>query len=617
MQSAQLPDADGSPPPAPSDESPSTARLAPPAQDNPYLGSMAPNASAFYGAPPAHAPQWVGRPPYRQGPAWVPPPPARPAPKPAPFRTKELAAALGIALVCDLALWSGHGQHLASGGFGMALFFLAVPLALVVAARAWRGSVRLAVASGLLAAVAARCVFDPTPGAILSGLGLVVVFTLTLRARRMFVPEVLASSLAGIAKLPSRVGAAVAGVRRVTARTSMGKISLLPILIPLGLCIVFAGVFALANPVVAHGLDVAWTAVTKVVGIPSPVRIFVWVAALVGATSLLRPACRLATGTEAAPQVADATSTGLLVARNALGALNVLFLLYNALDAVYLWTGAPPAGMQTQKYAHQGAFWLTVALVMLTGVIGVMFKGALAHDARAKLARTLAYAWMAQGLVLALGTYRRIAIHIGFSGLSDLRIVGILGTTLVVAGVVAVALKLRRRHTFTWLLRRQLDAFAITLVIYSVFPTHLVAARVNVARIENGEYRPVLHMFRQSTQPESAASLVPLLHHSDLRVRQGVAALLERERESLREDVDAQGSWRERDLASRRALTALDAAAPEMATVLGTVDREAARRVLLELSRVANESHSLEELFAVPSAEAWSRDGGSRERYVQ
>jgi hypothetical protein len=428
----------------------------------------------------------------------------------------------------------------------------------------------------------------------------------------MFVPDVLASTLAAVGKLPSRVGAAVAGVRRITARTQVGKVSLLPILIPLGLCVVFAGVFALANPVVAHVLDVAWTGVTKVIGIPSPVRIFVWVTALVGATALLRPACKLATGTEAAPEIGDATPTGLLVARNALGALNVLFLLYNGLDAAYLWSGAPPAGMATQKYAHQGAFWLTLALVMLTGVIGVMFKGPLAHDARAKLSRTLAYGWMGQGLVLALGTYRRIAIHIANSGLSDLRIVGILGTTLVVAGVVAVALKLRHRHTFTWLLRRQLDAFAITIVLYSVFPTHLVSANVNVARIENGEYRPTLHMFRQSMQPESAASLVPLLHHSDLRVRQGVAALLERERDVLRHDVDTQGSWREHDLASRRALTALDAAAPEIATVLGTVDREAARHVLLEVSRVANEGRSLEELFAIPSAGDASQNADSR-----
>jgi hypothetical protein len=340
----------------------------------------------------------------------------------------------------------------------------------------------------------------------------------------------------------------------------------------------------------------------------------VWVAALLGACSLLRPSLRLSKGTEAATEEGEASPTSLLVARNALGALNVLFLLYNALDAAYLWTGAPPAGMRTQQYAHQGAFWLTVALIMCTGVVGVMFRGSLAHDARAKTSRTLAYVWMAQGLVLALGTYRRIAIHVAFSGLSDLRIVGILGTTLVVAGVVAVALKLRRRHTLTWLVRRQLDAFAVMLVLYAVFPTHLVSARVNVARIENGEYRPVLHMFRQSAQPESAAALLPLLQHRDLRVRQGVAALLEHERATLSSEVGKQGSWREKDVATRRTLAALEAAGPEIATTLGSVDRAAARQVLLEVSRVANEGTSLEELLAVPDAEGWVRNGNTRGR---
>ncbi len=544
---------------------------------------------------------WGGRPPYRQGSAWVPRPKA-PGPKPAPFRTKELAAALGIALACDLALWSGQQHELAPGGFGMAVLFVTVPVALVAAARAWRASIRLAVVSGLLGAVAARCVFDPTPAVVLSGFGLLVGFALTLRARRMFVPEMLYSTLAAIGKLPSRIGAALTGVRRVTQQTSVGRVALLPVLVPLGLCALFVGVFALANPVVAHGLDVAWTAITRVVGPPAPVRLLLWASALVGATSFLRPACRLATGTEAATEVGDATATALLVARNALGALNVLFLLYNGLDAAYLWSGAPPAGMATQQYAHQGAFWLTVALALLTGVIGVMFRGSLVHDGRGKLARTLAYVWIAQGLILAVGTYRRIAIHVGHSGLSDLRIVGILGTTLVVLGVVAVALKLRRRRTLTWLLRRQLDALAVTLVLYTALPTHLIAARVNVARIDNGEYRPVLHMFRQSTKPESAASLLPLLRHPDLRVRQGVAALLEHERDVLRQDVDGHRSWRERDLASARALTALDDATTEISTVLGTVNRQAARDVLLTMSRAANEGRSLEELFAIPSA---------------
>jgi hypothetical protein len=541
------------------------------------------------------------------------PRPQRPASRPAPFRGRELLAAAAIAVGCDLALVS-HGS-LASGGFGLGVLFVAMPLALAVAARARRTSPRLAVVVGLLAAVAARCFFDPTAGTVLSGLGLLVVLGLTLRARRMFVPEAIVSALSAVAKLPSRIGAAAAGLRRLTARTRFGKVSLLPVVIPIALCVAFAGVFALANPVVAHGLGVAWGFLASVIGFPSPTRIFVWVLSLVSACALLRPSIRLAQGTEAASEDGAATAVSLLVARNALAALNVLFLLYNALDAAYLWSGAPPAGMQTQQYAHQGAFWLTLALVMCTGVIGFMFKGALAHDAQAKTARTLAYVWMGQGLVLALGTYRRIAIHIGHSGLSDLRIVGILGTTLVVVGVIAVAMKLRGRRTLSWLVRRQLDALALGVVLYAVFPTHLVSARVNVSRIENGEYPPMLHMFRQSSQPESAAELVPLLHHHDLRVRQGVAALLEQERMNLSHAVTQQGSWRERDIASRRTLARLDAAAPEMDAVLGKVDRAAARQVLLEISHVANDGRSLEELLAVPDAEAWSaREGGTRTR---
>ena len=576
---------------------------------NPYLGPQPQPHLGGFGAQP----QWVGSPPYRHNKMWVAPPPKRPAPRPAPLRIKELAAAVAVAIAVDIALFAreaGGTGGLSLGGFGLSVLFIVLPATLALAARARRSSGRLAVIAGLLAAVAARSAYDPTTGTVLSGLALLVLFTITLRARRSFLPEAMVSALSALSMLPSRIGAAVAGVQRIAARTRVGRIAILPIVIPLALSAVFAGVFALANPVVAHGLGVAWNAIANVIAFPSPLRIFFWALSLAAAFALLRPTIRLAKGSEEAVAQGEATPTSLLVARNALGALNVLFFLYNALDAACLWSGATPAGMTTQKYAHAGAFWLTVALVMCTGVVGFMFRGALSHDARAKTARTLAYVWMAQGLVLALGTYRRIAIHIGHSGLSDLRIVGITGTTLVVAGVIAVALKLHRQRTFTWLVRRQLDAFALALVLYAVFPTHLVSARVNVARIQGGEYAPVLHMFRQAHQPESAAELLPLLHHHDVRVRQGVAALLEQERESLVTSVAQQGSWRERDVASRGTLARLDAAAPEIDAVLGKVDRSAARHVLLELSRVADEGRSLEELFGVPDADEWSRQQG-------
>jgi hypothetical protein len=530
-------------------------------------------------------------------------------PKPAPFRARELAAAIAVVAVCDIALFATDGA--ATGGFGLAALFVGVPVAMVLAARARRASVRLACVGAMLAAVVLRSAMAPTVLTTLSGLVLVAALAFVLRARRAFVPEMIATSLYAFGKLPSRVTAAIAGVKKLVAKTKLGRVALLPILVPIALCAVFLGVFALANPVVAHGLSVTWSFVAKF-GLPSPLRVFVWALVLVASLPLLRPAVRLARGSEEAPADGEATSTSLLVSRNALVGLNVLFLAYNALDATYLWSGHAPAGLTTQTYAHEGAFWLTVALAMLTAVVGFMFRGALAHDSRAVLARKLAYVWMAQGIVLALGTYRRIAIHIAYSGLSDLRIVGILGTTLVLGGVALVAYKLQTRRTFAWLVRRQLDAFAVTLVLYAVLPTHWVASRVNVSRISAGEYRPLVHMFRQSKEVESAAELLPLLHHSDARVRQGVAALLEDERGVLQNDVARRGSWRERDLVAWRTLGALDAAEPEIHAALGNANRASAKHTLLEISRVANEDRSWEEILAVPAADADGSENAGR-----
>jgi hypothetical protein len=380
-------------------------------------------------------------------------------------------------------------------------------------------------------------------------------------------------------------------------------------LIPAGLTIAFAGVFALANPVVARGIATAWGFVTDLVALPPFARVLLALVATVGASVIVRPALRFARGSEAASTSGVAVASSVVVARNTLGALNLVFLLYNALDAAYLWSGKPPAGMSTQGYAHQGAFWLTIALVMLTCVVGVMFRGPLAHDPQAKTTRTLAYAWMAQGIILSLGTFRRIALHVRHSGLSDLRIVGILGTSLVVLGVFFVALKLHRRRTGSWLVRRQLDAFALTLALYSVFPTHLGAAHVNVARILGGEYGPMLHMFRQSTSAESADALIPLLRHSDHRVRQGIAALLEQERVSLESKAALQTSWRTHSIATHRTLAALQAVKAETDAALGPVDRAAARRVLLEISRAANDGRSLEEVLSIPDANSWVETG--------
>lgn len=569
--------------------------------------------------PYPHNPLWSGPAPvalgpYRRGPMAVA---AKAAPRPTTpraLRPVELLAAVGLVVLVDVCLWSDG--LFAAGGIGLALLFTAAPLVVFATIRRWRRSVQLGIVAALLVAIAARCLYEATPTVIVSGLVLLTAFTLGLRSRRTFVPEIAYAATAGQLFFVSRVRAAFRGTKRLFARTRFEKMSVLPLVVPAGLVALFVGVFALANPLVAHAVDRAWTVLASLVKLPSFGRVVLWSLAAIFGLALLRPTFRSATRNEAMPDQGEASAVSLSTARNALIGLNVVFLLYNALDARYLWTGSPPAGMHTQQYAHAGAFWLTVALVMLTAVIGVMFRGPLASDPRANDSRWLAYAWIAQGLVLALGTYRRIAIHIAKSGLSDLRIVGILGTTLVVCGVVLVLMKVRSGKTFLWVVRRQLDAFMITAIVYAIVPTHLLSATVNVARVESGEYRPVLHAFRQSHETESAAALLPLLDHPDVRVHQGVAALLADERLMLHMQAEHQSGWRQRDFATAHATASLDAAEPKITAALGDADPNAARGVLLEISRAANEDRSLEEILSIPAAttRADTQGTGSRER---
>ena len=487
------------------------------------------------------------------------------APRTMPARPREIFAALGLVVAADLALWSGKNTYL--GGFGAAAFFVVVPVLLLVAARARRVTLRLGATLAMFAAVAARCAFAPGIGTVLLGLLGVFALAITMRSRTTFMTDVAASFGSTFATIPQRLVAFASGVRKHGA-TRAGT-SAAHILIPAALVATFVGIFALANPLIARWLG----GLSRVVSVPAPGRVVTWAFLLFGAILLVRPAVRRSAAREAADTTGETTRGTIMLARNALVPLNVVFFLYNALDATYLWAGSPPPGVSERQYAHEGAAWLTVALALLTVVVGVMFRGPLAHDPRGKLARILAFGWLAQGLVLALGTFRRLAIHITTSGLSNVRILGIFGTGVVALGLVLVGVKLLRRHAFVWLLRRQLDALVVALLGFCLLPTHLISARVNVSRVMAHQYQALVNIEEQADEAESAAALLPLVDHDDERIRRGVAAILLNERDALRKVAGATHGWRERDLATARAGRDLEAASEKLMAVLGDVDR--------------------------------------------
>ncbi len=519
-------------------------------------------------------------PPYRDLPA---PLPRRPVTHP-PLRPKELAAWLSIALVVDVATWDGETSVV--GGLGLALVYAAVPLVVALSIARFRWTRRLVVLGTVLGLLALRMAILPADSTNLAALLAIAALPIVLRQRRASPLEVGATFFTAVVAIPSRVSASLAGLRRLVPRSGQTAHRVIATVVPLALALAFVLVFALANPIVADGLTWVWDALSSLAW-PAPVRIALWCAALGAGIFLLRPSPLLARDDEGAAPDGAVSALSRAVARNSLIAVCAVFAGYLVLDAIHLVSGRPPEGMTTQIYAHQGAFWLTVALAMVTGTVGVLFRGGLATDPTARGVRRLAYAWTALGIGIAVATYARLGIHIARSGLSDLRIVGILGITSVVIGMLLTVRKLALGRSFVWLVRRQLDALAAVAVIYALLPTHLISAHVNVARIEAGSYGALLHVGPEVRQIESSASYLSLLDHPDERVRRGVASALLRQSASLDAYVARRATWRAHDLATEHVARTLRDAAPRMREVLGGADGAEAERAMGRLGEAA------------------------------
>jgi hypothetical protein len=489
--------------------------------------------------------------------------PVPPAPPPIPEgRLVELMALVAIVALLDVAVYRG------TGGAGIAALLVGISALALLASKNRRVSARFAAVALLVLAVAGRALWEGSLGTALVGASLVLAFAITLRGARTYVPELVVSSLGSAFGSFQQLWAFGASAIRLSRPSRLARVRWLVFVVPLVLVVVFGAVFVAANPVIRAWTVAALAHLPSLAWFPSPLRFIFWAVCALAAAAVLRPVCRTIPwldarlGTDHATHAAGEVTgdTRLAIARNVMIALNALFLVNNGLDAVYLWAGRAPAGVSHTEYAHSGAAWLTVAVVLSTIVLSAIFRGAIQHDVRARLTHVLAYAWAAQNFVLAMGTFRRIQMYVAYSGLTDLRILGVFGTALSTVGLAIVVLSVARRRAFLWVLRRQLDALAIAAVLYVVTPSGWIAMRYNVARVQADQYRPLLHLFQQRITPEAAPEMLPLLEHPDPVVRQGVAVLLAGRRTELDAQVEAATIWPEWEASRAHARDALTSA---------------------------------------------------------
>jgi hypothetical protein len=388
--------------------------------------------------------------------------------------------------------------------------------------------------------------------------------------------------------------------RQHSSAATRKKWSVSIVLIPAAICGVFVLVFSAANPVISKMLAELNTGIadffTNIGQYVSGGRILFWGLMFLLGAVLIRPVkkCLLAdelaacdeTLADKHEQIKDdsvfATSLVTLIS------VNILFAAYNAMDSVYLYFKATlPKGISWTDYTHQGCGWLTIALFFSSLVVGYIFNSRLNFHPRAKVLRWLAYSWSLLNGILAVGSLRRMQMYIDYSGLTHLRITGVLGTLLVASGMGIMVYKIYAGRNSVWLLRRYVLAFGIAVLTLALIPSGYICATYNVQKVQEYKPRALRPIFLKELSPEALPPLIELLDYKradgDVRreklVREGIAAILGQHLEQLEKKAGV--PWSQRQLSADWALKKLRPVREKIQKTLPEYKWEAARRRMI------------------------------------
>ncbi len=485
--------------------------------------------------------------------------------QPARVKVRELLAVLGLVVLVDLTLYRGNGFA------GIAAFYVAAPILLLLGAPQRRGGGDLALVAMMLFVLAAALTWCGTAWQAAIGAALVVAYAMILAGMRPYVVDIflfgffsLATGGAGLAKYLRSIDRGTGMIPRATW---------LKVVLPLAAVLAFGTLFICANPdeakTIGKWLARAWNSLSETIYEFSPTapEYLLWVATAWIAGGLLRPLVRNSvfaaeeTSASARDEVVPAPSEAVLYAayRNTLLALIVLFAAYLAFEYKTLWGRVFPKGFYYAGYAHEGAAWLTVALALATGVLSAVFRGTVLRDARLPQLRRLALIWSIENLLLTVAVYHRMYIYIGFNGMTRMRTIGLLGMTAVVVGVVLVVWKIMKGRSFAWLINRQLWTLGAAVYLYLVIPVDALVHAYNVQCIMAGELAPSVQISVHPINSGGILVLRPLVNCQDETIREGIRAMLA-ERALRGEEVDRQRAaqnWTSFQLADRMLLDRL------------------------------------------------------------
>ncbi len=169
--------------------------------------------------------------------------------------------------------------------------------------------------------------------------------------------------------------------------------------------------------------------------------------------------------------------------------LNVLFFAANTTDAIYLWFNAVlPQGIAASAYVHHGVYTLIFAVLLSAAVLAGIFQQSTEVTNR-RLLRVLAYAWIAQNIILIASVFLRLRLYVEAYQLTELRVYVACFIILVLVGFALLTWHVAMRTSFSWLLGANAIATFALFFLLQIPDTRAAIARFNVSQWERQPYR--------------------------------------------------------------------------------------------------------------------------------
>jgi hypothetical protein len=307
-----------------------------------------------------------------------------------------------------------------------------------------------------------------------------------------------------------------AGARGGVARTGGLLGGCLLALLALILALIFGSLLSAGNAVFGSWttsfFDWFWKELALYL---DPVRIFFWLVAAFCILPLLRPAQVSAMWwkwTESLPRFPEVIpargavfSSGMILV-----VLNLLFLVANVADALFLWSGhALPAGVNPKDYVHEGVDALITTVILSAVVLTAIFQQDIKVARRVEL-KILAYLWVVQNLALIFSVTEKMRRYIVTYEMTVARLSTIIFLILVFVGFILLTIKIIQDRSISWLIGGCVLAVFATFYVTQFLDLAGWSANYNVARWEQDRGR----LFDSKTMCEWGADVWPALRRA-------------------------------------------------------------------------------------------------------